>query len=796
MSDPLSLISALVGGFGILLSSPFGPATLPAADMNELRTRAVPAYAARISDADGRDLGELYREGPLSSPLALLPETFLRAVIATEDRRFFEHRGIDPVGLAGATASQFGRNPRGGSTIDQQMAKNAWTGPEVSLRRKIPEAVLALRARHQLGAEGVLQAYLETAWFGRGVTGAAGAAQAWFARDWAELSLGEIAYLAGILKGPGFYDAERHPERALARRNQVLVAMLREGFISEEAAEAARAEPIEAAPRRMAGQGAENRWFMTAARPAIGRAIEEMPAWHTLFAQVDVETTLSAEWQALAQSALAGTIRNISPLEPFAVLEAADLEEIREARDERGNLRRLARAHLSGILPWDSDAQAGLLVDRSGEDWTILLANGELRTAALSVSGNFALQPGQVLALRDEVDGFAAQGRNTIEGAVVIIDPRDGSLLASIGGADPNLTSFDRTRARRQPGSAIKTFLWIAAMQSGYHPGSPVPDFEQEYITEDGEAWRPRNYGRSQSGMVPLSSAYEQSSNLVAAALIDAIGSDAMAQVAERAGAYPDGMRRHMTAALGTMEVTLLDLTRAHGAVVNDGVPREPTVIRNMELDGHRLISDGVRVGQGRHGGGPIASRFIIEDMLGMMRNVVRHGTASGAFRGNPVTIAGKTGTTQGYRDAWFVGVTPHLAIGVWIGRDDNRSMPGRIAGGRHAAPVAARILAEAHRAGLIDGEGYRDEGRASGIAWPPGATMAVTQGGGVIIEGTAQEQPAHQSVPRYVPAPAQPAQSGGGFWGVVGEVNRPAARDDQFREPNRNADLLRDRWN
>jgi len=721
MSGSLSLFSAVVGGFGLLLSSPLGPAQLPPADMDEVRNRAATAFVARIHDASGGELGEILRDGPLSSPLVLLPESFLSAVVAIEDRRFFEHDGIDPIGLAGAVASQFGFHPRGGSTIDQQMAKNAWTGPELSMRRKFPEAVLALRARHLLGAEGVLQAYLETAWFGRGVTGAAGAARAWFGRDWAELSLGEIAYLAAILKGPGFYDAARHPERALQRRNQVLTAMLREGFIDEATAEAARAEPITVAPRSTVRPGADHRWFLSAAGPEIARAIGDGPASQSLFARIDVGLTLSRDWQTIAQSALAGAVRANSAVEPFAVLGERELQALRVAREgEPAELRRLARAHLDDVLPWDSDAAAAILLEREDTDWTVLLSNGALRTGPLDVPGNLTPRPGQVLAIRAAEEGFVASGRNAIEGAVIVLDPRDGSLLASVGGADPSLTAFDRTRARRQPGSAIKTFLWLAALEAGFNPSSSVPDFEQDYRTEDGELWRPRNYGLGQSGMISLSAAYERSSNVAAAALMHAVGPDAMAGMAERAGAYPRGMPRHLSAALGTIELTLLDLTRAHAAVINDGVPREINVIRDMRIDGQPLIENGERLGHRRLGAGPISSGFFIEDMLGMMRGVISRGTASQAFRNHPVTVVGKTGTSQGYRDAWFIALTPHVAVGVWLGRDDDRPMGGQMSGGRQAAPVAARILAEAHRAGLIDAHGYRDRERLASIAWPP----------------------------------------------------------------------------
>jgi penicillin-binding protein 1A len=720
MSGSLSFFSAIFAGFGMLLSSPLGPAQLPRADMEELRARANPGYVARIHDASGSEIGEFFRDGPLASPPAKLPQEFLNAVLAIEDRRFYEHDGIDPIGLASAIASQFGPSPRGGSTIDQQMAKNAWTGSEETLNRKIAEAVLAMRARHLLGPDGVLQAYLETAWFGRGVTGAAGAAHAWFGRDWHDLSIGEMAYLAGILKGPGFYDAERHPQRATQRRDQVIAAMLREGFITEEEAEAARAETLTPGPRPLSAQRVEDRWFVSAARPEIVRAIDSSPAWDSLFADVDIELSLSPDWQRIAQTALASGVRSISGAQPLAVVDDSTLAALREARSTPAELRRISRRHLSRVLPWDSDARAAILLEQEGEEWTFMFGTGLVRTAPLSATGNLRLRAGQVLALRELGEGYTATGRSTIEGAVVIIDPRDGSLIASVGGSDPSISAFDRTRARRQPGSAIKTFLWLAALEYGLHPDSLVPDIEQTYYTDSGELWRPRNYRRTQSGMVTLSWAYERSSNLVAAALVNEIGVETMAQFAERSGAYASGMPRHLSAALGSVELTLLDLTRAHAAVINGGIPREVNVIRDMQADGRPITSGRVPGTQERFGVDAIANRFFLDDMVSMMEGVVRRGTAARAFADHPVMVVGKTGTSQGYRDAWFIGLTPHVAVGVWLGRDDDRPMGSGMAGGRYAAPVVAQILADAYNAGLIDAYGLRDDDRALNITWPP----------------------------------------------------------------------------
>ena len=795
MDIAYGLMSSLTAALGLLTAGPAGVTSIPAVDMEEIRQRAQPAYIAEISDRQGNALGTMFRDGPLATPIEYLPPEFLEAVIAIEDRRFLEHRGMDPIGLAAALRSQFGPSPRGGSTIDQQMAKNAWLGPEVSLRRKIPEAILALRARQALGPRGVLQAYLETAWFGRGVTGAAGAAEAWFARPWSELTLGENAYLAGILMGPGFLDAERHPERALTRRNQVLRAMRDEGFITQDQAEATMQEDLTPAPQRQRAHGAQTRWMMSAALPGITREVDAGLPGDALLSEISVTLTLDPDWQSIAQEALSSAIGRISPLVAFGEITQSDMADLRAAAGSESALREIARAHLEDIIPWDSTARAGILIAENDGDWDLLTDSGRIRSAQVTAPAGLEMSPGQILAFSETDDGLRAEGRQQIDGSVVILDPRTGALLASVGGASPNLSAFDRTRARRQPGSSIKTFLWLAALDQGFHPDNAIEDFERDFITEDGSLWRPRNYGRSQAGMVSLRAAYEQSSNLAAAHLINRIGTDAMGRMAEGAGAYPDGMRRHMTAALGTMELSLLDLTRAHASIVNGGAQRVPVMIHEMTSPAGQVISNGMRVGENRMGAGPIAGRSSIEHILELMHGVTRRGTASQAFRDHPVTLAGKTGTTQGYRDAWFIGVTPHVAIGVWIGRDDNLPMPGQIAGGRHAAPVAARILVEAHAKGMIDAEGFTDEASVANISWPP-AYRAITGQSSSPPQNLGWQDPqTHAQPPSGITRREVEVDP---FWGVVRPAIPQGSVPQGNRDPrnlNRNEDLRRNRW-
>lgn len=791
----LAPLSSLITAAGLLAASPGGISVLPSVNMEESQQMARPGFIAHISDRSGNSLGHMFREGPISTPVDKLPIDFLNAVIAIEDRRFLEHRGIDPIGLALAAASQFGSSPRGGSSIDQQMAKNAWIGPEVSLRRKIPEALLALRAREELGSKAVLQLYLETAWFGRGVTGAAGAARAWFGKDWGDLGIGEMAYLAGILKGPGFYDAQRHPDRAVARRNQVLNAMFREGFISEEELLAEQSAPLEVSNRIARVQGHETRWAMSAAQQALSRAIDETVTNPSLLNDVEITLSIDQNWQSIAQNALRTGLRPLSHEEPFEVISREIVSDILQEGHDSIALREIARENLSQILPWDSSAQAGMLVERNGATWTLLLDTGALEHREIEIPSRITASPGQVFAFHEADGSLRAEGRRSIDGAVVVMDPRTGEVLASIGGAFPDHTSFDRTRALRQPGSAIKTFLYLAAFENGYTPEMWVSDTERDFVTEDGVIWRPRNYGRTQAGTVTLRTAFEQSSNLAAAHLIDEIGSREMGRIAEAAGVYPGGMRPHMTAALGTLETSLANITRGYATIANGGAARQQNVTHHLSVNGQVKISNGIRVGEGRMGTGPIARRSSIEDMISMMHGVTTRGTASQAFRGHPVTFSGKTGTTQGYRDAWFIGVSPHLAIGVWIGRDDNQPMSGRISGGRNAAPIAANILRQAFQAGMIDRDGFMPGSSDSAITWPPmrGSSPQSLQGMEVTGDVFNPVWEPVQSVnePVFV-------DDFDPFWGSPVRQVQPAQPADinrEFRTENRNEDLRINRW-
>ena len=735
MSDAgiFSLSSLIVGMVSAVATGPLGGLDLPEGDFDAVVAERPTGYHAQLTLADGTPAGLLQSSQPVPVELDKLPDAFIDAVLSIEDRRFGEHSGVDPFALGRAAQETLTGDVRGGSTVTQQMIKNTALGNAVTLERKLQEAILATRAHSAMSSTRILETYLESAWFGRGQTGVMRAPQVWFDKGWDELTLGETAFLAAILKGPHAYDPTRNPARARARRNLVIDAMRDTGSITEQEAEAARAEELIVAEHSRAQES--DPWVASLARAQIARdgIVERIGR---ISDELHIETTIDPDWQAHAVAALRDGLHDFSPLSALGTLPQGTLESVANAdlgADSaarstlaaaiRGNARTVSPAGRVALLRQGEGGWVGAHLDTDG-----VLERVDVEI----VDARFRPAPGDILLVREAAEGrVRAAGVPDFQGAIYVMDPRDGRVLASVGGYDARLTSFDRTRqARRQPGSAIKGFLYAAALDAGYRFDDLVDNHERTYFDANGLPWRPRNYDRSQSGPIPLFVGFERSSNLAAASIVSAMGVDRLAATAERAGVYDEGeMGRFLASSLGTSETTLERLTAGYGTLINEGIPRRPHglgTIRNPADGGMTELWSFER--DRDPAGTPITSRSTPDVMTSMMRGVVTRGTAARAFSGHPVTVVGKTGTSQNHADAWFMGLTPHLAVGVWIGRDDNRPMGEGITGGRTAAQVSAGLLERAHADGLISAEGFRDSQRNRDILWPP-ATLAPGQG-------------------------------------------------------------------
>jgi penicillin-binding protein 1A len=579
-----AVTAAAVWAFAIL------PRGLPSVSALE---NLQPLQGTKVYDDNDELLTEFHVERRIFMPLAQVPQTLRDAIVATEDRRFYSHWGIDPIGIARAVVQNYrrGRIVEGGSTITQQLTKVLFLTPDKSLERKFKEAALALELERRYTKDRILEMYLNQIYFGHGAYGVEAAARTYFGKGVAELTVREAALLAGLPRAPSTYSPFEHTEAAKSRRDVVLRRMVEFGVLDEaERKKLARADLglIPPERRRTSGQ-----YFLD----FVQKSLEEKYGADMLFkGGLNVYTTLQPATQLAAEQAL---------------------------RDGLGAL--------------------------------------EARATKAREDGARADRP---------------------EGAVVTIEPATGYVRAIVGGYDFFRSEFNRAvQAKRQPGSAFKPFVYIAALESGFTAATRIDDSPVTYpVGRNGQAWKPDNYDRKFRGSTTLQQAIEESVNVVTVKLQERVGVAKTVQVARRLG-ITSRLTPDLTLALGSADLSLLELTSAYGAFANQGTWVPPTTVRYVTDSQGRLLEE--HVPEGREAVTP-ENAYVITHML---QGVVERGTGQAARAlGRPV--AAKTGTTNDYSNAWFIGYTPRLATGVWVGYDRPRSLGKDETGSRVAVPI------------------------------------------------------------------------------------------------------------
>ena len=596
-----------------------------------------------ILASDGSTLAEQGSFNGDDVRISDLPDYVPNAFLAIEDRRFRSHYGVDPIGVLRAIYTNYrsGRLVQGGSTLTQQLAKNLFLTPERTLERKLQEVVLALWLETKYTKDEILQLYLNRVYFGAGAVGIEKAAQAYYQKSAADLTLAEAATLAGVVKAPSAANPISNPQAAAERAKLVIQAMVEAGFITEEDAAQSAGQPAEV----------KSQAYLSARNFVVDWVKEQLPEFVKDYQQsLVVETTVDPSLQVQSELALIKTLST----------EGAKLK--------------------------------------------------------------------------------------ASEGALVMMDG-SGAVLAMVGGTSYKKSQFNRAvKARRQPGSAFKPFVYLAALEHGFTPETVEVD-EPVRIGN----WQPENYRKKYLGPVSLETALALSLNTVAAKLVMQVGPDAVAAVAHRLG-ITSPLGKDASIALGTSEVTLLELTSAFVPFSNGGYPVTPYAVTRIRT------RDGTVVYERNGSGFPKAiSDNDLYNMNRMMRLVVTEGTGNrAAFPG--FDIGGKTGTSQDYRDAWFIGYTTELIAGVWVGNDDN-SPTKKVTGGLIPAEIWRSVMEPAHR-GLTPQP-------------LPGEQLLASQGPGTIT-GVQYEQGAAEedSVP-----PSQ--QEGSGAWsgGFLGRLFGAASR-------------------
>ncbi|MBZ8132235.1 penicillin-binding protein 1A [Afifella sp. IM 167] len=683
-----------------------------------------PPVMSRIHASDGQLVAEYARQRRLYLPIQAVPDLVKAAYLSAEDKNFYSHPGIDVEGIGRALLANLksgGAKLQGASTITQQVAKNFLLSNERTYERKIKEALLSLRIEQAYSKDRIFELYLNEIYLGLGSYGIAAAALNYFDKSVNELTLAEAAYLAALPKAPENYNPFRDTDRAIDRRNWVIDQMLENGYIRAADAETAKAQPLGVNPRPRGNYLAASEYFAEEVR----RRLVDMYGADKLYeGGLSVRTTLDPQLQVLARAALQNGLVAFDEKRGYR----GPVDRIDISGDWGAELGKVSGMsdvpewHLAVVLAVDDgEADIGLEPSRlvsgklSDERTTGTIPLSEMKWAKSSLRRvGDVLNAGDVVfveKVKDKDGVYRLRQAPKIQGALVAMDPYTGRVRAMVGGFSFDETKFNRaTQAYRQPGSSFKPFVYATALDNGYTPSSVIMDAPIE-IEANGKIWRPQNYSNKYYGPSTLRIGIEHSRNVMTVRLAQDMGMPLVAEYAERFGIYDD-LKPYLPMALGAGETTVLRLATAYATIANGGRKINATLIdRIQDRYGHTIYKHDQRECLGCqaddwHGQGEpelVDQREQILDPLtayqitSMMEGVVQRGTATRVQAvGKP--IAGKTGTTNEEKDAWFMGFSPDLVVGVFVGYDQPKPMGRGMTGGHVAAPIFTDFMKVALR--------------------------------------------------------------------------------------------------
>jgi len=696
-----------------------------------------PPVMTRVHAADGSLLAEYAKERRLYLPIQAIPKSVINAFLAAEDKNFYEHGGIDFTGMARAAilyAQNYGSNrrPQGASTITQQVAKNFLLTNEVSFTRKIKEALLAMRIERTYSKEKILELYLNEIYLGLGAYGIAAASLVYFDKSVNELTVAEAAYLAALPKAPAQLHPVRNHDRAVERRNYVIDRLAENGWIKPSEAAAARKEPLIVTSRSNAAHIFAGEYFAEEVRRDILERYGEKKLYE---GGLSVRATLDPKLQVLARQAMVKGLVNYDE----SVGWRGPVTKIDLSGDWGVKLAEVKS--LSDISPWrmavvlevdDQSARIGFqpgrvlggaiaktretgLVTMDGVRWA-KAASGPTRYKA-PTKVTQVLSPGDVVYVDPLLgkDGKVVEGQYRlrqipeVSGGLIVMDPNTGRVLAMTGGFSFDQSQFNRaTQAYRQPGSSFKPIVYSTALDNGYTPSSIVVDAPIEIDQGSGNVWRPENYSTGKYyGPQTLRFGLERSVNNMTVRLAQDIGMPIIGEYAKRFGVY-DELPNYLSYALGAGETTVMRMVGAYSMIANGGKRVKPTLIdRIQDRFGHTIYKHdqrecrGCDAPEGWHNQSEptlidrreqVLDPMTAYQITSMMEGVVQRGTAT-VVREVGKPIAGKTGTTNDEKDAWFIGFSPDVVVGLYIGYDKPKPLGRGGTGGHLAAPIAKDFL-------------------------------------------------------------------------------------------------------
>jgi penicillin-binding protein 1A len=700
-------------------------------DYSQLRDYEPPVMT-RVHASDGALLAEYASQRRLYLPIQAIPKLVTNAFIAAEDKNFYEHGGVDFSGVARAAVLYLqnlgsNRRPQGGSTITQQVAKNFLLSGEVKFERKVKEALLSLRIERAYTKDKILELYLNEIYFGFSAYGVAAASLLYFDKSVHELSIAEAAYLAALPKAPTYLHPFRQRERAIERRNYVIDRMVEDHYISPQDGEKAKKEPLNVTQRPTGAHIFAAEYFAEEVRREINERYGEKKLYE---GGLSVRTTLDPKLQVMARKALAdGLVKydeehgwrgpvvkidisgdwgvKLAEVKALADVAPWRLAVVLETSDQSARIGMQPGREPGGGA--SKDRQIGIL-PLEGVKWAKPASGPERSKPIQRVTQ--VLQPGDVVyvdpSAKDSTQ-FRLRQIPEVSGAIVAMDPWTGRVLAMVGGFSYDQSQFNRaTQALRQPGSSFKPFVYAAALDNGYTPSTVIMDAPIEVDQGAGVgAWRPENYGGKFYGPKTLRFGIEMSRNVMTVRLAQDVGMPLIAEYAKRFGIYDD-LPAYLSYSLGAGETTVLRMVAAYSMLADGGKRIKPTLIdRIQDRYGHTIYKHDERECRGcdaetwKNQSEPslvdrreqVLDPMTAYQITSMMEGVVQRGTAAGVFTELGKPIAGKTGTTNESKDVWFVGFTPDLAVGVYVGFDKPRTLGRTETGGHVSAPIVRDFL-------------------------------------------------------------------------------------------------------
>ncbi|CAH2030339.1 penicillin-binding protein 1A [Trichlorobacter ammonificans] len=706
-----------------------------------------PPVVSQVYGDDGTLVGEFYLERRIVVPVNRMPRKLIQAFVAAEDANFYSHKGIDYIGIVRAAFKNLitMRKKEGASTITQQVTKTMLLTPEKKLSRKIKEAILAKRMEERLTKDEILYLYLNQIYLGAGAYGVEAAAETYFGKSVDQLSLAEMAILAGLPKAPNAYSPIKNLARAKERQNYVLERMVAEGYITQAEAEHARKTPLTILPGRRA-MNDQVAYFLEQMRIYLESRYGEDQLYK---GGLKIYTTMNAAMQRAAYESVRAGLKAVDKRQGFRgalkYLKQEEVEGYCNKVEEGIDSAALKQGDTyTGVIVGINPSKGEALV-RVGDRTGLLARKGMAWAGRLNLLNNYgkpdkpskALPLGAVVEVQVVTPDVNRQGAvfeldqtPEVQGALVSIDPTTGGIKAMIGGYDFRKSQFNRAvQAKRNAGSAFKPIIYAAALEKGFTAATVIEDSEVEYPAGLGKTWKPRNYDNTYRGPVTMREALTQSINVVSVKILERIGVDYAVEFAKRLG-FTSKIEPNLSLALGAASVSPLELTSAYTAFANKGVylrpfsivkvtdnagtileqrpaqvvPPPPPAVPTEAVDGQQpavpappkqpaLPSDGAPLVPPPSQATTPEVAYLITNL---MESVVQSGTGHRAAAIKR-PVAGKTGTTNEMKDAWFIGYVPQLVTGVWVGFDNQeRSLGSGGSGGLAAAPIWADFMMKA----------------------------------------------------------------------------------------------------